>query len=267
LGIGGSLSIRKLSEIAAAFVVGALVGFVVELLRQVSEEAHVSMIRFERINQSFASLEQRVSFLDAGVEMLLRCPRHGDLLNAMLRRLLKDGVFATEGDYLTYLGRAIENSDEYQGVQPCSLRSFKDFAAYLDELNGRMMRSKTRIFILDEEQASLMEEDLANQEILDLYWNKSQGVRSFWVRQSELKALEPFITKGLCTNPFMETPADFALYDGQLLIAFDPQNSILTFDVVAPDSPFKAIFAKPGEWTQRGRMIFRPVPVTASPPS
>jgi hypothetical protein len=163
--------------------------------------------------------------------MLLDCPKHNEVLATLIRRSAKQYRLiprVSKLDYLAVLGEAIKHSQEYQGVQRKPARWFLEGegTGYLETLRDSQVSQKTRLFIIDDEDVPLMEEDIASN-VLEQYWQLTgTDVATFWISIGEVKAAFPQVS----------IPRDSALYDQRLAIEYDADQHLLTFDVL-PEQP------------------------------
>lgn len=77
-----------------------------------------------------------------------------------------------------------------------------------------------------------MRSDLENTRTLEYYWRHTGAVTTYWVTAQDFVA----------NFPGLAVPQDLALYDRQLLIAFDEQMKMLTFDVLDSESDVSRLF-------------------------
>ena len=211
-----------------SFIIGAVLGWMYEVIRQQSELVSVSMSRFDILSNA-------LEYQQEALTMLLKDRRHGVALTALLSASIQGHhiAFVNENQYLGYLIKAIEHSAKFQGVQRSPVRWFREHANYLNVLRSQSMKSKTRIFIIDDTLAEQMKQDLNDEELMELYWkNTGEEVKTFWIQSSVFK--EHFHQDNV--------PEDFALYDEQLLIKYDVQHQILTFDVLQSTNAEQEIF-------------------------
>lgn len=211
-----------------SFIIGAVLGWMYEVIRQQSELVSVSMSRFDILSNA-------LEYQQEALTMLLKDRRHGIALTALLSASIQGHhiAFVNENQYLGYLIKAIEHSAKFQGVQRSPVRWFREHANYLNVLRSQSMKSKTRIFIIDDTLAEQMKQDLNDEELMELYWkNTGEEVKTFWIQSSVFK--EHFHQDSV--------PEDFALYDEQLLIKYDVQHQILTFDVLQSTNAEQEVF-------------------------
>src|SRR5258706_9232462 len=104
------------------------------------------------------------------------------------------------------------------------------------------MKYKSRLFVIDDRDVKEMEADIADQELLKFYWHHTGAVNSYWITETDFRRNYPSISM----------PPDFALYDHTLLINYDENKQILSFDVVDRESSMEAqIFRTFNELTSR----------------
>lgn len=206
------------SKVIFSFIIGAALGWMYEVIRQQSELVSVSMNQFD-------TLSKALEYQQVALTMLLKDRRHGEALTALLSASIQGHhiAFVNENEYLSFLIKAVEHSAKYQGVQRSPVRWFKDHANYLNVLRDQSMKSKTRIFIIDDTLEDQMNQDLNDSELMNDYWsNTGKDVKTFWVQSSVFKQ----------NMHQIDIPEDFALYDEQLLIKYDVQHQTVTFDVL-----------------------------------
>jgi hypothetical protein len=237
-GLSDTFTTRQIPSHLAAISVGAVGGWIFELFRELHDATRASIAEFGSLSNSVEALTSKISYQDRALSMLMTCPRHNEVLTSLLKASMSDHLknipFVGVGDYLSFLRTAIEHSNGYQGIQRRPLRWFRETDAefYLEHLRERRMQYKTRLILLDDEDAAAMREDLANQETLDYYWQATGDVQTYWTTVSEFR-----------TNyPGFQVPEDLGLYDHVLLIAYDENRQILTFDICNEHSPEVRIF-------------------------
>lgn len=236
LALNPTLSESNAPKFAASFLVGAIVGWMYELLAEVTKTS-------SKVLSAAESLATQLQYQDKALTMLRACPRHGEALSALIGDSLMENFqnvpYVDERTYLKRLMQAIDHADSYQGVQRQPVRWFKETDAndYFRRLREKKMRAKVRVFIIDAEDCAQMEEDLSSQEMMDYYWSQTGDVDSFWIsaRDFELQ------------YPNLPVPKDFALYDGQLLIAYDATHQVLIFKLLGRESNELKVFDKLSE--------------------
>jgi hypothetical protein len=95
-----------------------------------------------------------------------------------------------------------------------------------------------------------MEHDLTDSELLRFYWQHTGAVDSFWISVSDF----------LRHCPGLTGPADFGLYDGELLIAYDGDRQVLRFDLLDDGRPERQLFAIHDELRRWNITMFREIP-------
>jgi hypothetical protein len=137
-----------------------------------SEKAHWLL---DQSVKQLTIVSKALDYQGHALNMLLRCRRHGDVLSIMLSDSIREQyryiAFVNETRYLAYLVKAIKHSNHYQGVQRRPVRWFAEQNGdyYLKTLRDQRMSHKTRLFLIDGEDAVQMEEDLANPELMNYY--------------------------------------------------------------------------------------------------
>jgi hypothetical protein len=113
-GLNGTFTIRRIPDHLGARVIGALLGWMYELLRQLSATTSESL-------REISSLTSKISYQDTALSMLIDCPRHNEVLTSLITASMRDNLqnvpYVNEADYLHFLSQAIQHSNAYQGVQ------------------------------------------------------------------------------------------------------------------------------------------------------
>jgi hypothetical protein len=220
-----------------------------ELLRELSAATTSSL-------RDIASLTNKIKYQDEALSMLTMCPRHNEVLTELIGASMRDNFrnvpYVGAGEYLRFLGKAIEHSNGFQGIQRQPLSWFRNSSAgsYLEGLRDHTMAYKTRIFVIDEADVSQMEQDLRDPEILGYYWEHGGDVDSYWLSTEQFKR----------HCPRLRVPDDFGLYDGALLIAYDTSHQVLTFNLVDESSHERQMFAAQQNLASHGVDAFQRIP-------
>ena len=232
IGLRDAFTVGQVPAHLSALLVGGLVGWMFELFREMLREAASVQARFE-------ALTVKITYQDKALDMLLACPRHNDALSQLIKASISDNFknvpFVGVPAYLNFLRRAIVHSDGYEGIQRKPLRWFKDAGGgvYLSDLRRRNMSYKTRLFIIDEADLGQWNEDLSDKECVKYYWANTGDVSTYWMTAADF--LKNFPT-------WTSVPRDLAMYDRQLLISYDEQAHMLSFDIVGRDSNIVRLF-------------------------
>lgn len=251
-GLDKAFTVAQVPNHLAALAVGGLLGWMYELLRELSAATSESL-------KDIATLTNKISYQDEALSMLTRCPRHNEVLTRLIGASMKENFrnvpYVGEGAYLEYLSNAVEHSGGFQGVQRRPLRWFREESAgaYLNALRDRRMSHKTRIFIIDDDDVEKMEQDLRDPQTLSYYWDNGGDVDSYWISAGNFQK----------QFPGCRIPDDFGLYDGSLLIAYDIERQVLTFNLVKPSSHECRIFANQQDLKKFGVTAYQPIPRTA----
>jgi len=227
VGVNESFSAAKIPSHLGAILAGGFGGWMFELIRESTLATEQAIREVATLETSVAALTAKITYQDKALGMLLSCPRHNEVLTELIKTSMNDNfrvvpLIGTPA-YTEFLKTAIEHSDGYEGIHRNLLRSYRDAGtgSYLYDLKRRSMKYKTRLFIIDDDLAGHMQEDLGNAEVLDYYWRHTGAVRSYWMTVAEFKN----------SFPGIRVPPDLALYDRQLVIAYDENKQILTLDV------------------------------------
>ena len=264
-GFRQAFTFREVPTHLAAILVGALGGWLFELFRELTVATSEAIKDVSSLTSSVTALTAKITYQDQALSMLTRCPRHNVALTALIRASMSDNFrnipLVGEPTYLNFLERAIEHSDGYEGIQRRPLRWYKDTDAgpYLVDLKRRNMDYKRRLFIVDDDEFEDMQADLANPEIVEYYWQHTGKVDSYWMTATEFRS----------TFPGMQIPRDLALYDRQvgndpdsspaLLICYDEDNSLLTFDVVGDESDVTRLFGELEDMAKRALPVLKEI--------
>jgi hypothetical protein len=256
LGFTQAMTVRQIPSHVAAVLVGALGGWLFDLFKDLHSSTRASLREVELLTAGVDALTRKIRYQEQALDMLLECPRHNEALTSLIKASMSDNFrhipYVGTIDYLGFLEKAIEHSDGYQGVQRRSLRWYRERGAssYLDGLRERRMRYKTRLLILDSDEVAAMEEDLTDDDLLEFYWQHTGAVDTYWISTAAFR-------KNL---PGFALPPDFALYDSSLLISYDEERQVLTFDTVKGDAPEPKIFEAVRQHVLHHTDVFNKVP-------
>lgn len=208
-----------------SFIIGAAAGWMYEVIRQQSELIRQQSELVSESMTQFDTLSKAFEYELEALTMFLKDRKHGEVLTVLLSASLQGHhiAFVNENQYLSYLSKAIEHSAKFQSVQRNPVRWFSDHANYLNVLRDQPMKSKIRIFIIDDTLAEQMDQDLNDSQLMNSYWsNTGTDVKTFWIQSSDFKQ----------NFHQADIPEDFAIFDEQLLIKYDVKHQTLTFDVL-----------------------------------
>ena len=221
-----------------AAITGAVIGWVYRLatgLRRFTDEA------LARLETATHALE----FQEEPLKMLTSARRHAETLGLLLSVSLKEKYrfisYVDENKYLGCLMSAISDSKKFEGIQRNPVRWFRtnnDRATdrYLQTLRERKMKEKVRIFIIDDDKADEMKQDLADTELMTFYWQSTgTDVKSYWITVSQIMKYYPSTTY---------VPKDFGLYDEELFIEYDAPKQTLYFDIIQSNNYRREIFRR-----------------------
>lgn len=237
-GLKDAFTVRQIPAHLVAILVGSLAGWLFELFRQMTEVTHETMKIATNLETNIQALTAKITYQDQALGMLISCPRHNEALTNLIKASMSENFrtipLVGVPSYLEFLTKAVEHSDGYEGIQRKPLSWFKQTGggSYLDDLKKRNMRYKKRLIIIDRSDEEQMQLDLADAGTLDYYWRHTGPVTTYWITSRDFAA----------NFPGMEIPKDLALYDRQLLIAYDEQTKILTFDVLDTESDIRRLF-------------------------
>lgn len=243
--IRGSLPQRASDyvPIITSIAVGAIIGWVFDLARGLQSVLSDALSRLESLS---TALEYQQNALDT----LLKDRKHIKVLSKMIKDSVQDKFlhipYVDRNTYHLYLGMAIEQSERFEGIQNKTLRWYRERqeGGYLQKVRNRNIPIKRRIFIISDEEKYNMEEDLNNSKVMDYYWtNTGKEVKSFWITRSQFAANFPNLDSAV---------GDFGLYDNQLLIRYDVEHLVVTFELVNEISKEKRIFEALDNQIQEG---------------
>jgi len=216
----------------AFLLVGFAAGWLFELFKAQTEVTDQSLQFLAETQKSVERLTRRITYQDRALTMLIDAPRHNEALSELIKASINDkfrsipdiGVAA----YLRVLSLAINHAERYEGIQRNPFRWYRDADAgyYLEALREKPMTTKTRLVLVDDDDLEAMEQDLADPAVMEYYWQHTGSVETYWMSVSDFRF----------TFPGRDVPRDLALYDRQLLVAYDESKLILRFDVVRRDA-------------------------------
>jgi uncharacterized membrane protein YeaQ/YmgE (transglycosylase-associated protein family) len=237
-----SISEANVPKFVSSLVVGAIVGWMYELLRDTRH-------RSGELVREAATVTSRLNYYDRALQMLSECPRHGAALHSLISASVSQNFqfipYVEVGHYRDQLDLAVDHADRFEGIQRKPVSWFRTTGAeeYLGRLGEKRMRSKVRIFVIDDADVAQMESDLADVSVMDFYWSCTGDVETFWISVGDLKDHFPRIA----------VPADSALFDRQLYIAYAPQYKVLEFGVVLDGDGQRKVFEELEEQLRQER--------------
>ena len=239
LGLREAFTVRQIPAHLAAVLVGALAGWIFELIREITATTAETLQVAQQMQTSFEAFTARITYQDKALDMLMACPRHNDALSRLIKASISDNYkkipLVGAPEYLDFLRRAVVHSDGYEGIQRKPLSWFMKSSGgeYLSDLSKRNMRYKTRLIIIDEKDKEQWLIDLKDEKCLNYFWKQTETVTTYWIYAEDFLEQLPWLRS---------VPEDLALYDSQLLISYDESTQVLSFDVVSPDAEIIRIF-------------------------
>ena len=233
-----AFSVAQVPSSVAFLLVGFAGGWLFELFKAQTEVTDQSLQSLAGIQQSVERLTRKITYQDRALTMLIDAPRHNEALSELIKASINDnfrsipdvGVAA----YFRVLSMAINHAETYEGIQRNPFRWYRDTQAghYLDALREKIMSAKIRLVLIDDEDLGAMTQDLSDTAVMEYYWQHTGDVETYWMTVSEFRT----------TFPGRDVPRDLALYDRQLLIAYDESKLILKFDVVRSEAGVCQLF-------------------------
>jgi len=239
VGLREAFTVRQIPAHLAAILVGALGGWIFELIREITSTAAETLKVAQQMQTSFETLTTRITYQDKALDMLLACPRHNDALSKLIKASISDNYkripLVGAAEYLDFLRRAVVHSDGYEGIQrkPLSWFMKSNGGGYLDDLSKRNMQYKVRLIIIDESDKNQWEDDLHDENCMNYFWKHTETVTTFWIYAKDFLSELPWLRS---------VPEDLALYDRQLLISYNESTQVLSFDVVNSEAEIIRIF-------------------------
>jgi hypothetical protein len=233
-----AFTVAQLPSAVAFLLVGFAAGWLFELFKAQAEVTDQSMQSLADMQQSVERLTRKITYQDLALTMLIDAPRHNEALSELIKASINDnfrsipdvGVAA----YLRVLSLAINHAERYEGIHRNPFRWYRDTDAgyYLNALREKPMTTKTRLVLIDDDDLEAMRQDLADPAVMAYYWQHTGNVETYWMSVSDFRM----------TFPGRDVPRDLALYDRQLLVAYDESKLILKFDVVRRDAGVCRLF-------------------------
>lgn len=229
--------------IITSIIVGAILGWVFDLARGLQSILNDALLRLE-------TLSRALEYQQNALETLIKDRKHIKVLSTMIKESVQDKFlhipYVDRNTYHMYLGMAIEQSDRFEGVQNKPLRWYydKNEGGYLRKIRIRNIPVKRRIFIILDEDKQDMERDLKDYEVMKYYWsNTGTDLDSYWITRADF----------VRNFPNLETVVgDFGLYDNQLLIKYDVQHLVVTFELIDEGAKEQRLFAVLDNQVQQG---------------
>jgi hypothetical protein len=234
VGLHETFTVRQIPVHLAALLVGALAGWLFELLREMTATTVATL-------REAQALTTKITYQNEALDMLITCPTHYTALSQLIKASMSDKFryipLIGPPKYLEFLRSAITRASQYEGIQrkPISWFQKDGGAKYLSDLRKQKMRRKVRLFIIDESDRQQWENDLKDPDCLKYYWeNTGAAVDTYWMYTNDF--LTNFPAWG------RTPPKDLALYDRHLLISYDESAQLLFFDVLDDNDKVADIF-------------------------
>jgi hypothetical protein len=233
VGLREMFTVKQIPVHLAALLVGALAGWLFELLREITATTAETL-------REAQALTMKITYQNEALDMLITCPDHYAALSHLIKTSMSDNFryipLVGPPQYLEFLRFALAHASEYEGIQrkPLDWYLKAGGAKYLSDLRKQKMRRKIRLFIIDESDRQQWENDLKDLDCLNYYWESTGAtVETYWM-----------YTNDFLTNfPTWHTPPkDLALYDRHLLISYDESAQLLFFDVLDNNDKIAEIF-------------------------
>lgn len=233
-----SFSLSRLPSAVAFLLVGFAGGWLFEVFKAQTEVTDEAVRALSGVRHEVDRLTRRLTFADRALSMLMEAPRHHAALTYLITASMND-KFRSIPDvgtavYLQVLELAVDHADRYEGVQTNGFRWYRDTDAghYLDGLREKRMHVKTRLLLVDEADLDAMAADLADDDVMRYYWDHTGDVDTFWMSTRDFRT----------AFPDRELPRDCALYDRQLMVAYDQPRLVLRFDVLEASNDMATLF-------------------------
>jgi hypothetical protein len=222
-----------LPYLASAFV-GCIVGWMYDLGTRMSETTAESI-------RKMSELSHILEFQRPPLRMLVTAKAHAATIGLLLRESIGEQyrtiALVDPNRYLSFLKQALHSSHQFNGIMRNTIVWFRDNAegpGYMQDLARRGMREKIRVFVIDDDKAKAMEEELADAQLMAFYWQQSGSVASYWIRVSDL----------LTNYRDLAVPDDCVLFDSELLIRYDAPRQTVFFDIADEHGLERRIFDK-----------------------
>lgn len=250
---------QSITRHVTSVTLGAIIGWLYDLGRQTS-------LLLQSATNSLELIAGKLDLQDAALDMLLAAGAYGEIVRLLLSDSVSRGFktisFCDENRYFRYLARALDVCETFQTIhrKPISMSwGESDAAPYLQKLRDRSMHSKTRVFVIDQDDLAQMERDLGDPDTMARYWARTgSGMRTFWVSSNDYQA----------AYRNLPLPPDCVMFDSRLIIAFDAGSRTVSFDLVDGDNSAQIFFGALSEQLEnQAREIFSEVPNTDSGPA
>jgi hypothetical protein len=243
-----AFSVQRIPSYLAFLLVGFAGGWLFELFKIQTEVTAQSGRALTELEGSVQTLTNKITYQDQALAMLISAPRHTEALTALIKASLMDNFrnipYVGVPTYLQLLSSAIRHSDGYEGIQRNPFRWYRDTNAghYLNGLRNKQMSVKTRLVLIDDHELPIMQQDLADEDVMGYYWRHTGDVETYWMSVSEFRRAFPGLV----------VPRDLALYDRQLWVAYDETTQTLAFNVLPKDAVECRLFEDLHEMIMRG---------------
>ena len=90
LGLREAFTVRQIPAHLAAVLVGALAGWIFELIREITATTAETLQVAQQMQTSFEAFTARITYQDKALDMLMACPRHNDALSRLIKASISD---------------------------------------------------------------------------------------------------------------------------------------------------------------------------------
>ena len=230
-----------LPYLASAFV-GCLVGWIYDLGTRMNETTSESI-------QQLTHLTKILDFQHPPLQLLANARTHAPTVGVLLRVSIglqyRTIASVDPNQYLSFLRQALKNSDRFNGVMRQTVSWFRendDGASYLQDLSSRRMSEKIRVFVIDAANVLKMQDEMADDGLMEFYWRHTGPVHTYWITEKDLR--DNYSELGM--------PDDCALFDQELVIKYDGRRQTIFFDIVDERSTERQLFDRLHTQIQNG---------------
>lgn len=190
----------------------------------------------KEVNQRVDKLEIEVELAQPVIEMLRSTNRHQRVVQKLIEDMLSERrrhiPNSSKGRYWQRLSIAIADSNQYFGIRRDVIGTMSEdeygtgeAAMYLQALKQKEMDEKIRIFVIDDDQISKMQNQVSDPRVLnDYFYLNGDDVETYWLTVSEVKNFG-----------WERIPKDCGIYDKEIQIEFvkgNDQPGVLIFSQI-----------------------------------
>ena len=247
---------KTFAPLALGTIVGVLAGILYNLYKQLEKiykEQDDTLTEMKKtltemkteLKDTLTQMKTVYEVFGKPFQMLMGDDTHSLTLKTLIQNSVVEKFnnipYVNRDSYREFLEYAINESKEYRGINRETIGSFfkeheiemaessiinntgvkTRVQIYLETLGARMMKSKRRIFVVDDNDEAKMLNEFENKEMMDFYRQSNGNVDTYWITLNQLKK-----------EYNLGSPNDCAIFDNKLILSYFKSDKILYFSML-----------------------------------